>query len=81
MIPLKAIQATCDEIVREFSPLQVILFGSYAYGTPTAESDVDLFVVMEEKRQAWEMRERIPRRFPTGFTRLVPERHRVSRGA
>ena len=63
MIPLKAIQATCDEIVREFSPLQVILFGSYAYGTPTAESDVDLFVVMEEKRQAWEMRERIPRRF------------------
>ena len=63
MIPLKAIQATCDEIVREFSPLQVILFGSYAYGTPTAESDVDLFVVMEEKRQAWELRERIPRRF------------------
>ena len=63
MIPLKAIQATCDEIVREFSPLQVILFGSYAYGTPTTESDVDLFVVMEEKRQAWEMRERIPRRF------------------
>ena len=63
MIPLKAIQATCDEIVREFSPLQVILFGSYAYGTPTADSDVDLFVVMEEKRRAWELRERIPRRF------------------
>ena len=63
MISAREIQATCDEIVREFSPLQVILFGSYAYGTPTTDSDVDLFVVMEEKRQAWEMRERIPRRF------------------
>ena len=73
MIPLKAIQATCDEIVREFSPLQVILFGSYAYGTPTAESDVDLFVVMEEKRQAWEMRERIPRRFQLDLHVWCPE--------
>ena len=63
MISAKEIQATCDDIVREFAPLQVILFGSYAYGTPTTESDVDLFVVMEEKRQAWEMQERIPHRF------------------
>ena len=34
MITRKDIQATCDDIVREFAPLQVILFGSYAYGTP-----------------------------------------------
>ena len=32
MISAKEIQATCDDIVREFAPLQVILFGSYAYG-------------------------------------------------
>ena len=73
MIPLKAIQATCDDIVREFSPLQVILFGSYAYGNPTTESDVDLFVVMEEKQQAWEMQERIPRRFEVDLHIWCPE--------
>ena len=35
MVTREAIQATCDDIVREFTLLQVILFGSYAYGTPT----------------------------------------------
>ena len=33
MVTREDIQATCDDIVREFAPLQVILFGSYAYGT------------------------------------------------
>ena len=46
MVSRKDIQATCDDIVREFKPLQVILFGSYAYGTPKEYSDVDLLVVM-----------------------------------
>ena len=40
------IQHLCDEIVRGFRPERVILFGSYAYGNPSPESDVDLLVVM-----------------------------------
>ena len=68
MVSRKDIQATCDDIVREFAPLQVILFGSYAYGTPTEDSDVDLLVVMdipksETRHHAVEIRQRIPRRF------------------
>lgn len=68
MVSKKDIQATCDDIVREFAPLQVILFGSHAYGTPTEDSDVDLLVVMdipesETTRQAGEIWQRIPRRF------------------
>ena len=68
MITREDIQATCDDIVREFAPLQVILFGSYAYGTPTEDSDVDLLVVMEipesdMRRQAIDIVRRIPRRF------------------
>ena len=68
MVTRQDIQATCDDIVREFSPLQVILFGSYAYGTPTESSDVDLLVVMavpksEARRQEIEIRERIARPF------------------
>jgi HEPN domain-containing protein len=68
MITRADIQATCDDIAREFTPLQVILFGSYAYGTPTEDSDVDLLVVMEipeseTTRQASEIWQCIPYRF------------------
>ena len=68
MVTRQDIQATCDDIVREFAPLQVILFGSYAYGTPSEYSDVDLLIVMpgpksETRRQEIEIQERIPRRF------------------
>jgi predicted nucleotidyltransferase len=35
------------QIVEQFHPQKVILFGSYAYGHPTEDSDVDLLVVME----------------------------------
>ncbi len=41
------LQEITDKIVANFDPEKVILFGSYAWGTPHAESDVDLFVVME----------------------------------
>ena len=78
MVDPKDIQATCDDIVREFSPLKVILFGSYAYGTPTEDSDVDLLVVMpipesQTRRQAVEIRQRIPRRFRMDLVVRSPE--------
>ena len=71
MISRKEIQATCDDIVREFAPLQIILFGSYAYGNPPTEaSDVDLLVVMPipasaQRDKAVEIRRCIPHRFRT----------------
>ncbi|MCX6362155.1 MAG: nucleotidyltransferase domain-containing protein [Armatimonadetes bacterium] len=34
-------------LVEQFSPHQVILFGSYAYGNPDRHSDVDLLVVKD----------------------------------
>jgi hypothetical protein len=34
-------------LVEQFSPHQVILFGSYAYGEPDSHSDVDLLVVKD----------------------------------
>ena len=40
------IQDLCRQIVENFHPQKVILFGSYAYGKPTEDSDVDLLVVM-----------------------------------
>jgi predicted nucleotidyltransferase len=45
-IPLSAIRRFARQIAERFYPQKIILFGSYAYGTPHAESDVDLLVIM-----------------------------------
>jgi predicted nucleotidyltransferase len=37
-------------LVEKFNPDQVFLFGSYAYGNPTADSDVDLLVVKSPEK-------------------------------
>jgi len=38
-----------NRLVKAFNPERVILFGSYAYGKPTPDSDVDLLIIMESK--------------------------------
>ena len=40
-------RAIVDRLVRELRPEKIILFGSYAYGNPTPDSDVDLLVIMD----------------------------------
>lgn len=37
-----------ERIVKDFHPLQIILFGSHARGDATAQSDIDLLVVFPE---------------------------------
>ena len=53
----------CEQIVHEFHPQRIILFGSYAYGQPSPDSDVDLLVVMpfagSSREQAAKIRSRI----------------------
>jgi predicted nucleotidyltransferase len=46
-ISLSAIRRFARRIAEKFDPEKIILFGSFAYGTPHEESDVDLLVVME----------------------------------
>ena len=40
------IEAYCRVVAREFKPRKIILFGSYACGKATKDSDVDLVVIM-----------------------------------
>ncbi len=40
-----------DTIVRKYRPEKIILFGSYAWGRPNRDSDVDLFVVKQTKKR------------------------------
>lgn len=46
-ISLQDIEDYSRKIAAKFDPERIILFGSYAYGKPTADSDVDLLVVLE----------------------------------
>jgi len=43
---LEGIRSVTRQIVQRFHPQKVILFGSYAYGQPTEDSDVDFLVLM-----------------------------------
>mgnify|MGYP000032261223 CR=1 FL=1 len=36
-----------EVIIKKYNPDKIILFGSYAYGTPKEESDIDLLIVKE----------------------------------
>ncbi len=42
------LDAMVGRLVEEFSPEQILLFGSHAWGTPDEHSDVDLLVVVSE---------------------------------
>ena len=42
----REIKKLCRQIVENFQPQKIILFGSHAYGKPTADSDIDLLIVM-----------------------------------
>lgn len=47
LISPETIDGVAKAIVENFHPEKIILFGSYASGTPTPDSDLDLLVVME----------------------------------
>ena len=55
MISRRTIKRFSDEVARRFRPRRIILFGSYAYGKPTEDSDVDLMVLMPRSRSKGRM--------------------------
>lgn len=54
-LPTKISPALRKEIIRrlvaEFQPEAIYLFGTYAWGTPVAESDLDLMVIITSSHQ------------------------------
>jgi predicted nucleotidyltransferase len=50
-IPMRVIRRFARDVAERFRPDKIILFGSYAYGTPHADSDVDVLVVMPARNQ------------------------------
>ncbi|MCE9531589.1 MAG: nucleotidyltransferase domain-containing protein [Planctomycetes bacterium] len=50
-IPVRLVRRFARQVVEQFHPNKIILFGSYAYGTPNADSDVDILVIMPTKNK------------------------------
>ncbi len=74
----RAIQELVRRIVAGFQPQRILLFGSYAYGTPTPESDVDVLVVMDtplrEVQQAVAIYQALPHAFGVDLIVHTPAR-------
>src|SRR5512138_167799 len=66
-----------ERIASELKPEKIILFGSYAYGNPTPDSDVDLLVIMKTKAKEIDRYVAVsnllyPRQFPVDILVKTP---------
>lgn len=48
MITNKTLEEVKEKLIKTYDPLSIYLFGSYAWGTPDDESDLDLLIVVEQ---------------------------------
>jgi predicted nucleotidyltransferase len=50
-------QATIEEVkkrlIKTYDPIAIYLFGSYAWGKPDEDSDLDLLIVIEDFKKDW----------------------------
>ncbi len=76
MISLNEIQLFSQQIAEKIQPERIILFGSYAYGQPSEDSDVDLLVILpfEEMpvQKAIAIRQRLKSSFPLDLMARTP---------
>lgn len=67
-----------ERIVSALKPEKIILFGSYADGNPTHDSDVDLLVIMKTRKKRAERYVAVsqllhPRQFPVDIVVKTPK--------
>ena len=71
------IEEFVDKIAKRFKPEKIILFGSYGYGSPKKNSDVDLLIIIDSKKRpvdlAIQIRSEIPAPFPVDLLVRTPE--------
>ncbi len=73
----KSLRPAIQKIVQELNPEKIVLFGSYAYGNPNPNSDVDLLVILKTKAspkdRSWAVsRLLLPRPFPVDILVKTP---------
>jgi predicted nucleotidyltransferase len=76
LVPHAVILDYARQVAEQFRPERIILFGSYAYGTPHKDSDVDILVVMpayDEINQAVRILEQTNSSFPLDLIVRTPD--------
>lgn len=77
MINIHEITELSRQIAAGFHPEKIILFGSYAYGTPNNDSDVDLLVILPFQgkpfRKSLEILDKINPKFPVDLIIRDPD--------
>ncbi len=80
MITMRQIEEVSGRIADEFEPERILFFGSYAWGAPTPDSDVDLLVILPFEGKAVsksvEMRLKVRPPFPVDLLVRTPEKVR-----
>lgn len=51
MVTKKIMDEAAQRLIETYNPLEMYLFGSYAWGKPTEESDLDLLIVVENSKE------------------------------
>lgn len=51
MIKKNIIEDIKEKIIKSYSPDEIILFGSYAYGMPSEDSDLDLLIISDKEKE------------------------------
>lgn len=54
-VEMNEIKDKVQTIAEKYEPDKIILFGSYAAGNPTSDSDVDLLIIMDTTRSTWDL--------------------------
>lgn len=52
MITKKSIETVVNRLVKTYDPLKIYLFGSYAWGKPTEDSDLDFLVIVDQSDES-----------------------------
>ncbi|MFH1259171.1 MAG: nucleotidyltransferase domain-containing protein [Elusimicrobiota bacterium] len=83
MVEKKLITEISDKIKTYFHPQKIILFGSYAWGKPNNDSDIDLFLIMDSNlrrdERAVQVSDLFPdRTFPLDIIVYTPEEVEMS---
>jgi len=74
----EVLQEIVQRLVTGLHPHKIVLFGSYVYGIPTADSDVDLLVIVDTQARPVDRYLRVsrllrPRPFPLDLLVKTPE--------
>lgn len=48
---METLSEVVEKLKREYKPQKIILFGSYAYGNPGEDSDLDLLILKNTKKR------------------------------